>query len=512
MAVKVYPAYAGNNPRLRGKRKRRLPNAHPMIKIYDMAKYLLDSRFSTKLLNSSLESGKWEKDLTDFWGKFRAVNGSHEVYKVHPTSLQFCIPCVLHGDEGVGHRRKPVLQLSWGPLLRTGFNALQRLFWITSCPHVFYTEYNVGSAAGNAVIDNLLMECAASARKAFHQGIPTKYGTFYLVFLGLAGDHPWQTKAYRCQRGHLSTSICPWCLAGTSARIPFEDVSKHAVWRQTLFQSVPWDHRISPPLGLIPGGMHPGFIKWDLLHMLPHGCVRNFTASIICMLCGPLGHFTPANEAESANKRSRLRVAYSEFSDWCSLTGGHPRDMKDFTPENLQWKVNRDFPDMTCKASDTNLLAKWLMDYLSSRPWNMEEPLRLALKGLEGYDEFARMSYTGDRLFWDKSKQHRGLKAIDAFLTAYTKLGQWWYHRGWALFLTTPKVHYSSHWSCELGTSISNGSEYSWSPGAFATPMMEDFVGVTSRIARTSHPTSVPITCLRKYLVSVRQLWGKNPK
>ena len=249
MAVKVYPAYAGNNPRLRGKRKRRLPNAHPMIKIYDMAKYLLDSRFSTKLLNSSLESGKWEKDLTDFWGKFRAVNGSHEVYKVHPTSLQFCIPCVLHGDEGVGHRRKPVLQLSWGPLLRTGFNALQRLFLITSCPHVFYTEYNVGSAAGNAVIDNLLMECAASARKAFHQGIPTKYGTFYLVFLGLAGDHPWQTKAYRCQRGHLSTSICPWCLALTSARIPFEDVSKHAVWRQTLFQSVPWDHRIFTSLG-----------------------------------------------------------------------------------------------------------------------------------------------------------------------------------------------------------------------------------------------------------------------
>eukprot|EP00438_Fugacium_kawagutii_P005091 Skav221521 [mRNA] locus=scaffold1248:155645:157054:+ [translate_table: standard] len=468
-----------------------------------MATYLLNSKYSQKLLNSTLQSGQWKKDLNIFWQKFHQVDATHPVFRYHGDHLQRCIPCVIHGDEGVGHRRKPVLHLSWGSLLRTGRGSLQRLFLIASCPHVFYTQYNVGASAGNAVIDNLLKECAASARKSFHDGIPTQHGTFFLVFA-------WQTKAYRSQRGHLNVSLCPWCLADTTARIPFEDVCKHALWRGTLFQKVPWDRTTSPPLAMIPGAEHPGFIKWDLFHVLPHGCVRNFVASCICMLSGPLGHFLPSDPSLSKDKPSRLKVAYECFADWCSLTGSHPRDMKDFTPENLQWKANRDFPDMTCKGSDTNLLVKWLLDYLS-RPWHIDEPLRLALKGLEGYDEFARLSYTGDRLFWDRNTQQKGLRAIDAFLSAYSDLGRLWHGRQWCLFLCTPKVHYASHWSHELDLCLDEGKNFAWSPGAFATPMMEDFIGITSRIARTSHPTSVPLTCLQKYLVAVRKLWGKHP-
>ena len=490
----------------------KMPQQHPMITIFNMAFFLLNSKYSQKLLNSTLESGQWKHDLASFWAKFKAVDPGHVVFREHCNNLEHCIPCLFHGDEGVGHRRKPVLQLSWGPLLRTSLGSLQRLFLITSCPHVYYSQFNEGASAGNPVVDNLLKECSISARKAYLEGISTEHGCFFLVFLGLAGDHPWQTKAYQCERGHLRNSLCPWCLANTSDRIPFEDVSKKAVWRHTLFQSVPWDRRFSPPLALIPGADHPGFIKWDLFHMLPHGCVRNFVASCICMLAGPLGHFMPTEDGMSKKKEMRLKVAYSYFADWCFWTGNHPRDMKDFTPENLQWIANRDFPDMTCKGSDTNILVKWLLDYLTSGPWNLDEPLLLAIKGLEGYDQFARLSYTGDRLFWCSSKQRKGLKAINDFLLSYTELGKLWHQQQWCFFLCTPKLHYSSHWSHDLETSVTTRSDFSWSPGAFSTPMMEDFVGITSRIARTSHPSSVPFTCLQKYLVTVRKLWANVPE
>ena len=307
----------------------KMPQQHPMITIFNMANFLLNSKYSQKLLNSTLESGQWKHDLASFWAKFKAVDPGHVVFREHCNNLEHCIPCLFHGDEGVGHRRKPVLQLSWGPLLRTGLGSLQRLFLITSCPHVYYSQFNEGASAGNPVVDNLLKECSISARKAYLEGISTEHGCFFLVFLGLAGDHPWQTKAYQCERGHLRNSLCP-CLANTSDRIPFEDVSKKAVWRHTLFQSVPWDRRFSPPLALIPGADHPGFIKWDLFHMLPHGCVRNFVASCICMLAGPLGHFMPTEDGMSKKKEMRLKVAYSYFADWCFFDRKPPKGHEGF--------------------------------------------------------------------------------------------------------------------------------------------------------------------------------------
>ena len=508
LALKVYP------PPRRKRRRRKHDIQHPMLTIVDMATFLLNSEtYSEKLLNRPVSDvSGWKHDLALFWEKWRTVEPSNQVFATHGHCLDHCIPCMLHGDEGTGHRKKPLFQLSWGSLLRIGKNSLERMFLITSCAHKMYSKYNKGSVAGNIVIDRLLGECAKSASKAGVNGIQTRSGhKFYLVFLGLAGDHPFQTKAYRATRGHLKVDICPHCHANTYS-VPFEDMSRQALWRFSIFQSLPWKRGVSPPLLSIPGAGHPSFIRWDLMHMLPHGCARNFAASVICMMAGPLEIFIPeTSDGRVRNsKEQRLDVAYDYFQSWLDCNRKHVRDMKEFTPENLGWEQNRSYPEMTCKASDCNLIIQWLIDFLTSIPFQRSWELEISLSGLEGVDEFLRLSYTGDRVFWDPEKQKRGKACLGVFLHAYVELQRYWYNKGWTLFKIVPKLHYSAHWHEELVQALGQGQAWSISPGAFATPILEDFIGVVSRIGRTSHPSSVPRTTIYKYLVEIRKVWAAS--
>jgi hypothetical protein len=69
---------------------------------------------------------------------------------------------------------------------------------------------------------------------------------------------------------------------------------------------------------------------------------------------------------------------------------------------------------------------------------------------------------------------------------------------------------FSAHWHEELVQALGQGQAWSISPGAFATPILEDFIGVVSRIGRTSHPSSVPRTTIYKYLVEIREVWAAS--
>lgn len=491
----------------RRKKSQKKGHLHPMILIWEMARFLLTGAFSHKLLGMPVDDTSWAQANLNFWEKAKCIIPSHDVYERHRNHLTHCIPCILHGDEGVGHRRRPVLHLSWGPLLSVGMGAVHRLFLITSCPHKLYSKLNSGSGAGNLVIDRLLEECGRSASRAYHQGIETDQGTFYLVFLGACGDHPWHTKSFRCVRGHLCKDICHHCMGNLSS-IPFEDLSDGALWRMTIFQTTPWQR--SPPLALVHGADHPSFIKNDFMHTFPHGCARNYCASIICMMAGPLDLFQPSLELEGRDKPLRLHEAYSHFWSWCHCTSSFPRDLQDFTKENLGWINNHDFPDMSCKASDTNLLIRWLLDLLSTIPYAREESLEIAYSGLRGLDDFSRLAYTGDRVFWDSAKQERGLTAVAAFLHSYQRLAHLWLTRGWTFFNMVPKVHYAAHFHEELREARRLTQPFTFSPGLFATPIMEDFIGLTSRMSRTVHPSSVPLGTLRKYLVLLRKEWTKK--
>ena len=506
--------------------------SHPVLQVWSMADYLLNSEYAYKILGSKDES-TWRAELSLFWQKFRhascleivplslaccfsfrvcdvfaaKVDPLHAVYQDHAGELEFSIPCILHGDEGVGHRRKPVLLLQWGPLLRVGLGASNRLFLITACPHKYYSKYNKGTAAGNPVIEKILTSCGRSITGAYYQGIEVGKQRFFLVFLGLCGDYPFHTKAFSSLRSFQTRSICPHCHASsTRADLAFEDMSRDAAWRNTIFQTVPWARNTRLPLATVPGGNHPSFMKFDVMHTLPHGCGRNFCSSIIAMLAGPLDLFCPLPGPEKRKERC-LDAAFEFFDAWLHTVKKTARDLKEFTPENLHWIANRDYPDCNCKAADCNLLVGWLIALLGTMPWKFGEPLRLALDGLEGLDEFLRVCYTGDRLFLDPPRQKLARDSIRKFLRSYSALAVYWNRRGWCLFGFTPKLHYACHWEHDLTEALESQKRWAMNPQCFSTPMMEDFVGLNARISRSVHAGAVPINTLMKYLVEMKRLW-----
>ena len=480
---------------------------HPMLQVRAFCAHLLRSRWACKLLaGHGINDDGWREKFLSFWARYREVDPNHPAYRDHESSLATCIPVLLHGDEGTGHRRKPVMQLSFGPVLAIGGGALERLFLLTTCPGKLYAQYNMGVEAGNQVIDRLLEEVGRSMRTAYFVGVATPVAHFYVVCVGVSGDHVFQTKAFRCRRHHTRNDLCPHCLANTRD-IPFEDLGANALWTQTVFRSTPWNR--PPPLRFIPGADRPQFIQFDLMHVLPHGCGRNFIASVICMMAGPLQLFLPGNGSRS--RQACLEEAYSSFESFCVANMLYPRDMKDFTLENLQWSLKRDFPDCNCKAMDCNMMFQWCIDYLSSSPLLLTEPLALAYAGCCGFDNFNRLCYRStDRVFWNRAEAEEGHGHLLRFLKSYRALAYHWNKEGWTLFNLTPKYHYAAHWLHSLRTFLCSDQTWCLNPGCFATPLMEDFIGVTSRISRTTHPSAVPKATLLKYLVEVRRAWCRK--
>lgn len=484
--------------------------SHPFLRITDVAETLLRGPNSHRLLAGHPLSDvqDWTAAFGLFWHMFKDIQPSHCIFEHHAEELSFCVPCLLHGDEGTGHRKRPLMQLCWGPLHGVGLGSMKRLFLITAVPHKAYRMHNRGTDAGNPVLDAIFEGAARSFMQAFYQGVEIPHGELagkrlYLVCLGLAGDHPFQTKAMKCSRNHVSSLICPLCLAETGSNCPYEDVSRHAAWVRTIGLSKPYKR--PPPLRFIPGFEDHRFIRMDLFHVGPHGVGRTFAASCICMLAGPLEHFEPELFAGQKKKDAALSEAYLSFASFCKCLRQSPQ-MKDFSPENLNWQQYRNFPESSMKGSDCTLVIRWLIDYFSSTPVELDYPCRLAFAAAAAFDNLMRLAYTESRLMLGREEAARALKYSETFLRAYKKLAGYWGEKDWCLFNITPKVHYMAHFSAELVQFLdSPGLSYAWNPGAFSTPMMEDFTGIISRVSRTSHPSTVARSTIMKYLVSARQ-------
>ena len=227
------------------------------------------------------------------------------------------------------------------------------------------------------------------------------------------------------------------------------------------------------------------------------------------MMCGPMKIFQAFQGVEKLKERV-LEAAYASFDSWCHCVGETPRDLKEFTPQNLGWELNRDFPEGTWKASDTKLLIGWLLDLLGTLPLKWERPIEMAYDGLQGLDNFLRLCYSNDRLFMKPEQQMAARDSLFQFHEAFSSLALYWYQQGWCLFGFTPKFHYSMHMHDELHLAIASGAPFAWNPGAFATPMMEDMIGQASRISRTTHAGAVPLQTVQKYLVECARLWKQS--
>ena len=62
------------------------------------------------------EPEKFQAMLSQFWARFRLVRPSLDLYQ-KTFDKSFCIPIAVHGDEGRGKLRRPIMVEAWQPVI-----------------------------------------------------------------------------------------------------------------------------------------------------------------------------------------------------------------------------------------------------------------------------------------------------------------------------------------------------------------------------------------------------------
>ena len=104
------------------------------------------------------------------------------MYRTHSQHLDRCIPVTIHGDEGRGHRKAPILIVSVQPAFTINRTSLKSRLLIFNLPDRLYE-------AKGPTVSYLLSDVAQQLIELFHDGLTLKSGErVYLVCLGEKGS------------------------------------------------------------------------------------------------------------------------------------------------------------------------------------------------------------------------------------------------------------------------------------------------------------------------------------
>lgn len=516
---------------------------HYYMSIRSVASYILEKCPSKLLAGYAHPDDSGFKNLLAMWWKaYRALHPQHDVFTRYGDELHSVIPMKLHSDEGTGQRKAPVMQYSWGPMLTAAPSSLDRYYYYTSCVGEDYKRFHAGYAAGNPVLDEFHTQLAADCRDVFLEGLFSEklQKKLRFCFVGLEGDLPAQARAFRVVRnfGCVPHRCCPWCWADDTTT-PYTDRRPEARWRGTISRDVPWDTNNPSPLVTIPGADRVMFLSKDLFHMAHLGHVRTFCVNLLCYLvwrnhfatrrynsffCSScfspdifFAKFRPffksRNIKDGSSIPSRLASAYSSFRDWCKRSKEYPH-VKAFTRENLQWPSLHSHPEASFKGSDTRLIMKFLIEYMSTA--QLDNVGRAAIVAIQGMDDFLRLVFgqkdeRGCKAhMWDRSEAANALADLTKYLDGSYECALACYRLRACFFTMTPKNHYLHHIAVDLDVQLQAGLAWIINPGLWATQMAEDSTGRNCRIARNCHVLGTSLRLAQRWLISTHLFWSEE--
>lgn len=97
-----------------------IPMAHPVLKLSDWAATVFKSGGHFFMRGQSMDSAsEFSLELRDFWGKYSKNEPQHPFFEKVPNPDHWgeYIPVMIHGDEGRGRQKQPVLVIAYQPVL-----------------------------------------------------------------------------------------------------------------------------------------------------------------------------------------------------------------------------------------------------------------------------------------------------------------------------------------------------------------------------------------------------------
>ena len=267
--------------------------------------------------------------LPEFWSRFQVVEPNNTVHaafaagKMHPNRT---IPMVIHGDEGRGRKRLPVMVVNTHGLIGAGCKAFhefhkdapkmqEEAMPVNIQGHSMETRflsfvltkkaYGTDSRYLLRMFEALVEDLCKLSTIGIQIKSESAVETWHCAFIGSVGDLQFFSKVASLTRSYTHVSkrsgqqtkagLCHLCLAGLPGWT-FEDFSDSPAWLQSVGAEPPWE---SPPdlvMRLFHDTENPaGFLKPDLWHCLHLGCGKVFLASAVVEWLPFLPGLVPSN-------------------------------------------------------------------------------------------------------------------------------------------------------------------------------------------------------------------------
>lgn len=364
------------------------------VKFSDWLKYLGESE-RLDLLVGVETLDEMKPLLKEFWGRYREIAPSHEIFARHDAGLldlSQTIPLLHHGDEGRGYKKAQVMVASTHGLLGAGCRVtepselkpaapgsvddpmkvnmvgntfmthfIQFLMPVAKykeCPEAFYT---------------LLQAIADDYKYIFEKGIKFgKHGKIWGCALACKGDAPYITKSGRFDRSFYhrplqarskkpGVGVCHMCMAGVESRhqrVEFEEFGTCPTWMHTEEESPAFTDP-SPFLSIPRETDNPNgerFWKFDVFHNFHLGAGKYFLSSAIVHIVQTV--------VLGSNIDIRFENLTKEFIAFCrkeKLNAYYKRLTKEMfgIAQNHQAWPKGNWP----KGDQTTVLALFLEDY-----------------------------------------------------------------------------------------------------------------------------------------------------
>jgi len=171
-------------------------------------------------------------------------------------------------------------------------------------------------------------------------------------------------------------------------------------------------------------GFHTGIVKYDAMHTLHLGVLQWVCANILIELVEShkWGRFRGPLWADYA---LQLRLAWKRFKKWCAqagLTQSHPQFSLTQLGLKTKGNVQREFPCLKGKASNTGKVFLWLRSVLNANP----DPTphgQLRLHVVNGWGTVMELMRSDD-MFFSREKADEFHSANRTALLAYGLLAR----------------------------------------------------------------------------------------
>jgi hypothetical protein len=426
-------------------------------------------------------------------------------FTAHPAvaraPLGSTVPIRLHGDEGQGHRKKPVLVMNWSSCLCHG-DSWDTRFLICVIPRAACIGMQSAQALCRAVAFSMscLLDGAEPEQLPAWLRRPGAHKADIAhemrgAFVGLKGDGKFFKEFIPSKRTYNSNLVCRLCAAHRSnPELLYTDldggwletIRSHDQFMREARDRGLWSHFYDVP------GWHLDLLLEDLLHVVFLGNGEDCAGSALWLL-EELQHF-PGNTADA-----RFECAYVRLLDWCAARNVQcTASVSEYTKTSL---IKDDFPHLGGKGADCKATLGFLADELQlaaqTHPGNME--LRLATTCLYYLVTWLAI-LDSEPMFMSPSALAEATQAGWNYLRTYFALAKMCVDAGVRRWKVRPKCHALAHLLLRSSYSSMNIRFWScWSD--------EDYIGKICKLARGTHPRTIAQRTLDRWLANLAVRW-----